>query len=131
MISLADIHETTATLPPRVLVHGQEGVGKTTLASKFPEPVFLQTEDGTPGGLKLASFGLLSSLGDVRDALTALGSASRKKGISGTSLSSKRQRYHKPLVGGHVQAEESRPPVEGLGACIRCAQRSAITEPFM
>ena len=73
MISLADIHETTATLPPRVLVHGQEGVGKTTLASKFPEPVFLQTEDGTPAGLKLTSFGLLSSYRDVRDALTALG----------------------------------------------------------
>ena len=74
MISLADIHETTATLPPRVLVHGQEGVGKTTLASKFPEPVFLPTEDGVPAGLRLQSFGLLSSYGEVRESLAALGS---------------------------------------------------------
>lgn len=73
MISLANIHEAMATLPPRVLVHGLEGTGKTTLASKFPKPVFLQTEDGTPAGLRLGTFGLLSSYADVRDALAALG----------------------------------------------------------
>lgn len=72
-MKISDIHETTATLPPRVLIHGQEGVGKTTLAAKFPKPVFLQTEDGTPAGLKLSTFGLLSSYADVRDALAALG----------------------------------------------------------
>jgi len=74
MISLADVHETTATLPPRILIHGQEGVGKTSLAAKFPQTIFLQTEDGAPAGLKLTSFGLLSSYSDVRDALVALGS---------------------------------------------------------
>jgi hypothetical protein len=73
VISIDDIHEATATLPPRVLVHGQEGVGKTSLAARFPEPVFLQTEDGVPAGLKLATFGLLSTYVDVRDALAALG----------------------------------------------------------
>jgi hypothetical protein len=33
----------------------------------------LQTEDGTPAGLKLATFGLLSRYTDVHDALVALG----------------------------------------------------------
>jgi GTPase SAR1 family protein len=61
MTSVADIHEATATLPPRILIHGQEGVGKTTLAAKFPKAVFLQTEDGTPAGLRLPTFGLLQS----------------------------------------------------------------------
>jgi hypothetical protein len=61
-------------LPPRVLIHGQEGVGKTTLAAKFPKPVFLQTEDGTPAGLTVPTFGLLSSYADNREALAALGS---------------------------------------------------------
>jgi hypothetical protein len=74
MISIANIHEAAATLPPRVLVHGQEGVGKTTLAAKFPKPVFLQTEDGTPAGLKLATFGLLQNYSELREALAALGS---------------------------------------------------------
>ena len=37
-----NIRTVTATLPPRIMVHGQEGVGKTTLGSQFPKPVFLQ-----------------------------------------------------------------------------------------
>jgi hypothetical protein len=74
MISLANIREAEATLPPRLLIHGLPGVGKTSLAAKFPKPVFLQTEDGTPSGLKLSTFGLLQTYADIRDALAALGS---------------------------------------------------------
>jgi hypothetical protein len=70
-VSLA-IRTVTATMPPRILIHGQEGVGKTTLAASFPQPVFLQTEDGTPGGLSLASFGPLETYPQVRDAIGAL-----------------------------------------------------------
>jgi hypothetical protein len=73
MISLADIHEAVAARPPRLLIHGPEGVGKTSLAAKFPKPVFLQTEDGAPAGLKVSTFGLLSSYAEVREALAALG----------------------------------------------------------
>jgi hypothetical protein len=73
MISLANVHESAATLPPRVLVHGQEGVGKTTLAARFPRPIFVQTEDGKPAGLKISTFGLLPTYADVREALAALG----------------------------------------------------------
>jgi hypothetical protein len=74
MISLGNVHQAAPTLPPRVLFHGQEGVGKTSLAARFPHCVFLQTEDGTPAGLKISTFGLLSSYADVQDAITALGS---------------------------------------------------------
>lgn len=73
MISLADIHEAVAARPPRLLIHGPEGVGKTSLAAKFPKPVFLQTEDGAPAGLRVSTFGLLSSYAEVREALAALG----------------------------------------------------------
>lgn len=31
----------------KVVIYGQEGVGKTTLASQFPNPVFIDTEGGT------------------------------------------------------------------------------------
>jgi len=31
----------------RVVIYGPEGVGKTTLASKFPNPLFIDTENGT------------------------------------------------------------------------------------
>lgn len=33
--------------PQRVILYGPEGVGKTTLASKMPSPIFLDTEEGT------------------------------------------------------------------------------------
>jgi hypothetical protein len=69
---LSNIVRLTATLPPRLLVHAQEGAGKTTLGAKFPAPIFLQTEDGVPSGIEVSSFGLLTSFGAIRSALTAL-----------------------------------------------------------
>jgi AAA domain len=68
-----NIMRATATLPPRLLVHGQDGVGKTTLAAKFPSPVFLLTEDGVPAGVEVAAIGgRLTSFADILAALVAL-----------------------------------------------------------
>ena len=33
--------------PQRVVIYGPEGIGKTTLASKFDDPVFIDTENGS------------------------------------------------------------------------------------
>ena len=71
-ISLADLKRVRADKPPRILIYGPPGIGKTTLASEFPAPVFLQVEDGTPGDIELTSFGDLNSFRDVMDALGAL-----------------------------------------------------------
>jgi len=40
------IQKKTAHKPPRIVVHGIHGVGKSFFASKSPNPVFLITEDG-------------------------------------------------------------------------------------
>jgi AAA domain len=72
-MKLADIRRTSAILPPRLILHGKEGVGKTTLAARFPRPVFLQVEDGCPSNIEIESFGLLEDLDAVRAAITALG----------------------------------------------------------
>ena len=32
--------------PPRVLLYGVEGIGKSTFGSEAPQPIFVQTEDG-------------------------------------------------------------------------------------
>ena len=71
-ISISQLRRIKATEPPRVLIYGPPGMGKTTLASEWPDPVFLQVEDGTPGDLELASFGRLTSLDDVMDAISSL-----------------------------------------------------------
>lgn len=33
--------------PQKVVIYGPEGVGKSTFASKFPDPIFIDTEDST------------------------------------------------------------------------------------
>jgi AAA domain len=66
------IHTTTATLPPRILIFGSEGAGKTTLAAKFPAPIFFQVEDGCPSTLTIDTFGMLDSYKAAREALSFL-----------------------------------------------------------
>ena len=73
-MDLADIRKFTAQLPQRFLIYGAEGVGKTTLASKFPAPIFLQTEDGCPSGLEIDSFGPINNFEDLRFGVGALAS---------------------------------------------------------
>lgn len=71
-ISLKDLKTVRGDGPPRVLIYGPSGIGKTSLAAEFPNPVFLQTEEGTPGDLELNTFGLLESFDAVIDAIRAL-----------------------------------------------------------
>jgi hypothetical protein len=72
-ITIANVRTTTAVLPPRIIAHGPPGVGKTSLAEKFPAPIFLQIEDGCPADLQIATFGMLSTYDHVIAAITALG----------------------------------------------------------
>lgn len=71
-ISLASLRRVTATDPPRILLYGVPGIGKTSLAAEFPNPVFVQTEQGTPGDIEINSFGAISTFDDVMDAIGAL-----------------------------------------------------------
>ena len=38
-----------AQKPQKVVIYGVEGIGKTTLAAQFPNPLFIDTEGGTEG----------------------------------------------------------------------------------
>jgi hypothetical protein len=42
-------------LPPRICIYGAHGIGKSTLASQFPNPIFISTEDGIDA-LEVTSF---------------------------------------------------------------------------
>jgi len=41
-----EIVRTAPTSPPRIVIYGIDGVGKSTFASQCPEPVFITTERG-------------------------------------------------------------------------------------
>ncbi len=44
---MLNIIRGTLDRPLRVVAYGSEGIGKTTFASHFPDPLFIDTEDGT------------------------------------------------------------------------------------
>jgi hypothetical protein len=70
--SIKDLRTVKATMPPRAIIYGPPGIGKTTLASEWPDPIFLQVEDGTPNDLELHSFGKLNSYDEVMETIAAL-----------------------------------------------------------
>ena len=68
---LENIQTGRENKPPRIMVYGQEGVGKSTFGASAPDPVFIQTEDGL-GEIDTCKFPLAQSVGDVIAELTAL-----------------------------------------------------------
>lgn len=70
-ISLASLNTAAVIRPPRIIVHGVAGVGKTTLGASAPNPVFIQTEDGL-GSLDVPHFPLAKTFGEVMEAFGAL-----------------------------------------------------------
>ena len=71
MSMLESITRGRESKPPRLLVYGQEGTGKSTFAAGARSPVFVQTEDGL-GEIDTAKFPLAKKFEEVTDALTAL-----------------------------------------------------------
>lgn len=76
-ISLSSLRKVRNDQPPRLLIYGPEKMGKTTLASEFPAPVFLQTERGESGDLMLDALAPegeshLTTFNQLLDAIGAL-----------------------------------------------------------
>ena len=60
-----------AQQPPRIMVYGGEGIGKTTFAASAPGCIIVQTEDGT-SEIDCAKFPLCSTYAEVVEQLKAL-----------------------------------------------------------
>lgn len=70
-MGMQDIHRGRRHSPPRLLIYGIEGIGKSTTAAAAPTPIFVPTEDGLDQ-IDCASFPLAKSLADVESALRTL-----------------------------------------------------------
>lgn len=70
-LALSQLTRTIAPKPPRILIHGVAGVGKTTFAAGACKPVVIQTEDGL-GTLDVPHFPLARTFDQVIEGLAAL-----------------------------------------------------------
>lgn len=68
---LKSISRNDNTAPPRIMVYGVEGIGKSTFAAGAPDPIFILTEDGL-GSLDVEHFPIATSLDNIMDAIGAL-----------------------------------------------------------
>lgn len=58
-------------LPPRICIYGTHGIGKSTIASQFPDPIFVSTEDGIDG-LDVTSFPKATHINEVVESIKTL-----------------------------------------------------------
>ena len=68
---LKSISRNDATLAPRIMLYGVEGIGKSTFAAYAPKPIFILTEDGL-GSLPVQHFPLAKNVASVLAAITTL-----------------------------------------------------------
>jgi len=81
-ISLSSISRTTRnSLPPRVVIHGDGGVGKSTFAASAYRPIFLPFEDGLDG-IEVDAFPRLASYNDAIEAIASLASGEHSFGTA-------------------------------------------------
>ena len=71
MSLLEQMHRGRRFEPPRITIHGSEGIGKSSTAAQAPNPAFIPTEDGL-GQIDCHAFPLATCLEDVTGALESL-----------------------------------------------------------
>lgn len=74
MSMLTKIQRGKASKPPRILIYGTEGIGKSTFGAEAPRPIFIQTEDGLDE-INCDRFPLATSYEQVSAALQELRTA--------------------------------------------------------
>jgi hypothetical protein len=74
-ISLASLKKTGTARPPRIVLYGTHGIGKSTFAAQAPDPVFIQTEEGLDA-VSATAFPLCQSFDDILECIGVLASES-------------------------------------------------------
>lgn len=65
-ISLSSLKSTKRFDPPVMLLYGVDGIGKTSLAAEFPDPIYLATEgERPPSDVEMATPGTIESFDDL------------------------------------------------------------------
>jgi hypothetical protein len=109
-ISLASIARTQrASAPPRIVLHGVQGCGKSTFGAGAYKPIFLPFEDGLTG-IETAAFPLLTS---YEDAVAALDSLVRESHDYGTVVLDSLD-WLEPLIWNRVARDAGKESIEAI-----------------
>lgn len=109
-ISLASIAKTTrASAPPRIVLHGLQGVGKSTFGAGAYQPIFLPFEDGLTG-LEVDAFPLIRTF---EDALAALDSLATGEHAFGTVVLDSAD-WLEPLIWNRVARDAGKDSIEAI-----------------
>lgn len=107
--NLASLSSNTPKAP-RIIIHGDPGIGKTTFGVCAPAPVVIQTEDGL-GNLQATAFPLARSFSDVMEALGALYTEAHDfQTLVVDSLD-----WLEPLIWAHVCTQHGKKSIEEFG----------------
>ncbi len=72
-LSLSSLKSSKRVEPPVVLLYGVDGIGKTSLAAEFPDPIYLPTEgERTPSDVELATPGTIETFDDLLNVIGEL-----------------------------------------------------------
>ena len=69
--SISSLKKTGVARPPRIVVYGTHGIGKSTFAAAAPNPVFILTEEGLDA-ISATAFPVCSSFEEILEAIGAL-----------------------------------------------------------
>lgn len=70
-INLKSLRKGSVARPPRIVLYGTHGVGKSSFAAQADKPVFIQTEEGLDA-LNVTAFPLSRSYDEVMEAIGSL-----------------------------------------------------------
>ncbi|KAF1706251.1 ATP-binding protein [Pseudoxanthomonas sacheonensis] len=126
-ISLASISKTQRnSLPPRVVIHGAQKVGKSTFAAGSFNPIFLPLEDGL-SGIETNSFPLLQTYAEVEAALLSLYSEAHDFGTVVVDSTD----WLEPLIWKHVCDKNQWASIETPGYGRGYVEANAVWRDFL
>lgn len=109
-LSLSNVTSSRRVVPLRVLVYGNAGIGKSTLASQAPAPIFLCAEEGV-AHLDVQRFPAPESWQDALDAIDQLTTEPHDfKTLVIDTLD-----WLEPLCWQHVCKQGGKPDIEAFG----------------
>lgn len=109
-VSLSHVLTNEKPLPPKIVLYGPDGVGKTTFACNAPNPIVIRTEDRL-GVIRVPAFPVAKDYTHVYEALVAL----YKEQHTYKTVILDTLDWLEPLIWEHTAVLNGKPNIEDFG----------------